>query len=68
MNKMNNVTDRNINVEPITGEVYYDYTEYSDKESNSENDSCFDCIESWLSNRVNNYFDRLSSLRVYNHK
>ncbi len=61
---MKNVTDRKVNVEPITNEVYYDYTDYSD----NKKDARFDCIESWLSNRVNDYFDRLSSLRVYNHK
>ncbi len=64
MNAMNKVTNRDIKVEVITGEVYYDYTDYSDNKI----DSRFQRIASWLSKRVDDQSEMLSSLRVYDHK
>jgi len=61
---MNKVTNRDIKVEVISGEVYYDYTDCLDNKT----DSRFDRIATWLSKRVGNQSDRLSSLRVYDNK
>lgn len=64
MNRMNKATSRDIKIEIITGEVYYDYTDYS----GNKIDTRFQRIASWLSKRVDDQSERLSSLRVYDHK
>ena len=61
---MNKNTDRNIEIKASTREVYLDYNEYPDNKIGSR----FPRIASWFSNRINAHFDRLSALRVYDHR
>ena len=61
---MNKVTERKINIEPITGESYYDYTVHPDNKTGV----IYEPIKSWISERVNNYFENLAALRVYQQK
>ena len=61
---MNKDTNRDVKVEIITGEFYYDYTDYSDNKT----DSRFQRLAVWLSNQIDDQSDRLTSLRVYGHR
>ncbi len=61
---MNKETNRKIKVEATTGEVYFDYSERPDHKI----DSRFRRIALWFSNHLNAHFDRLSVLRVYDHR
>ena len=61
---MNKDTNRDVKVEIIAGEFYYDYTDYSDNKT----DSRFQRLAVWLSNQIDDQSDRLTSLRVYGHR
>ena len=58
---MNNNTKQKIEIKASTGEVYFDYNEQPDHKT----DSRFFLITSWFSKQINDHFDRLSALQVY---
>lgn len=61
---MNSITHREIKVEAVTGEVYYDYTEAPEVNTDTPCGNLATC----LGKVFDSHFDRLASLRVYDTK